>query len=135
MTWIVALALTATAWTCDAALAALFTPMRPEVGRYEVCTTAATLDAAIVDTAADGVHLAPVETLNPFEALGASGSYSRAAVARLYGGRRVRVARGWVQRGDRFESVTLLSPYPDRTLSMLQPGTMVIRLTLERRGL
>jgi hypothetical protein len=47
----------------------------------------------------------------------------------------MRVARGWAERGDRFESVTLLSPYPDRTLTRLEPGTLVIRLTLERGSL
>lgn len=130
-----ALAVAGAQWTCDAALAALFTPARPEAGRYEVCTTPTTLDSVIADVTADGIQLAPTEMLNPFEAFGGAGAYNRAALARLYGGRRVRVARGWAQRGDRFESVTLLSPYPDSTLSTLQPGTMVIRLTLVRRGL
>src|SRR5919198_161536 len=50
----------------------------------------------------------------------------RAALSRLYGGRRPRVARGWRRRGDVFESVTLISPYPDASLSRLNPGTMVI---------
>ena len=56
-------------------------------------------------------------------------SYSRAALARLYTGQRVRVVRGWIDRGDRFESVTLLSPYPDATLTRLVSGTMIIRWT------
>ena len=50
--------------------------------------------------------------LEPLDAFGAAGPYNRAALARLYAGKRVRVARGWIERGDRFESVTLLSPYP-----------------------
>ena len=135
VTWVVALAVAAAQWACDPALAALFTPARPDAGRYEVCTSPAILDSAIVDLTADGIHLASTEVLNPFDAFGAAGAYNRAALARLYGGRRVRVARGWAQRGNRFESVTLLSPYPDSTLTTLQPGTMVIRLTTEHRGL
>jgi hypothetical protein len=135
VTWVVALAMAAAQWVCDPALAALFTPARPDAGRYEVCTNAADLDSVMVDLAAEGIHLAPAELLNPVDAFGASGAYNRAALARLYGGRRVRVARGWAQRSKRFESVTLLSPYPDSTLTTLQPGTMAIRLTLERRGL
>jgi len=43
------------------------------------------------------------------------------------------VARGWIEYGNRFESVTLLSPYPDATLTRLLPGTMVIRWTTEVR--
>lgn len=135
MTCLAALLMLAVQWTCDADLAALFTPARPQVGHYEVCTTPITLEAVVDDLAAAGVHLAAPEMLNPFDAFGAAGRYNRAALARLYGGRRVRVARGWAQRGDRFESVTLLSPYPDPTLTQLRSGTMAIRLTLERRGL
>ena len=97
---------------CDPLLAALFTPPRPELGRYEVCTTSAALESA-------------AET-------GAAGPYNRAALARLYGGTRVRVARRWQQHGSQFISETLLSPYPDATLSRLNSGTMVIRFTLER---
>ena len=64
--------------------------------------------------------------LEPLEAFGAAGPYDRAALARLYAGRRVRVARGWIERDDRFESITLLSPYPGRDAdSPVRPGTMV----------
>ena len=72
------------------------------------------------------------EQLEPLDAFGAAGSYDRAALARLYAGKRVRVARGWIEYADRFESVTLLSPYPDGSLTRLLPGTMVIRWTLSR---
>jgi hypothetical protein len=135
MTWIGALLVAAVQWTCDAALTALFTPARADLGRYEVCTTSAPIDAAAAVAAADGVHLAAIETLNPSDAFGAAGQYDRAALARLYGGRQVRVARGWLQRRDQFESITLVSPHPDRTLTRLEPGTMAIRLRLVRRGL
>ena len=111
--------------SCDPALAALFTPARPGLGRYEVCTTTDPL----VEVAAAGPHYGPTELLEPFDAFGAAGSYDRPALARLYAGRRVRVARGWMAYVDRFESVTLLSPYPDATLTRLLPGTMVIRWT------
>ena len=32
--------------------------------------------------------------------------------------------------GDRFESITLVSPYPDATLTRLNPGTLIIRFTI-----
>jgi hypothetical protein len=110
---------------CDPSLTALFTPPHPELGRYEVCTT-----AEAIKTAAAG---APTEPLEALEAFGTAGPYDRAALARLYGGTRVRVARRWQQRGDQFVSETLLSPYPDPTLTRLNPGTMVIRWIATRR--
>jgi hypothetical protein len=115
----------ATLLSCDPALTALFTPPRPGLGRYEVCTTTNPL----VEVAAAGPRFGPIEVLEPFDAFGAAGPYDRAALARLYAGTRVRVARGWMADVDRFESVTLLSPYPDATLTRLLPGTMVIRWT------
>jgi hypothetical protein len=126
--------------TCDPALTALFTPLRPAVGRYDVCTTDQPLERVTTDTAEEPggpgapgrPHYAPSELLDPLDAFGAAGSYSRAALARLYNGQRVRVARGWVDRDGRFESITLLSPYPDATLTKLVPGTMVIRWTMVR---
>ena len=57
---------------------------------------------------------APIEALEALDAFGAAGTYDRPALARLYGGTRVQVARGWTTTGGRFESITLLSPYPDR---------------------
>jgi|SRR5438046_707565 len=119
------LAFLTTSLSCDPALTALFTPPRPSLGRYEVCTTTDPL----AKVAAGGPRYGPIEPLEPLDAFGAAGSYSRAALARLYAGRRVRVARGWIAYADRFESVTLLSPYPDATLTRLLPGTMVIRWT------
>ena len=119
-------------WTCHAALAALFTPARPEVGRYDVCTTADPLTASVAQGASDGVHFGDVQALEPFAAFGAAGPYNRTTLARLYGGTRVQVARGWAEYDDRFESVTLISPYPDPSLVRLSPGTMAIRWTMDR---
>jgi hypothetical protein len=104
--------------TCDPALTALFTPLHPELGRYEVCTTAAPLDG-------------DAEALEALDAFGAAGSYDRAKLARLYEGLRVRVTRSWTTTPDGgFESITRLSPYPDATLTRLLPGTMEIRWML-----
>jgi hypothetical protein len=125
------LALLTTSLSCDPALTALFTPVRPGLGRYEVCTTTDPL--ADVRAAAGGPQYGPSELLDALDAFGAAGPYNRAALARLFAGTRVRVARGWVEYPDRFESVTLLSPYPDATLSRLLPGTMMIKWTTEVR--
>ena len=105
---------------CDPALAALFAPRAALVGRYDVCADPRPL-----------IEVAPrewtVDALEAFDAFGTAGAYNRAALARLFGGRRTRVARGWTRRGDRFEAVTLISPHPDKTLSRLEPGTLVVR--------
>ena len=75
---------------CDAVLTALFTPARPQLGRYEVCTTREPLTAVARPEWR-------IETVPPLDAFGAAGAYSRAALSRLYGGRRVSVARGWTE--------------------------------------
>jgi hypothetical protein len=112
---------------CDPVLTALFTPRQPEIGRYEVCTSPSPLERAIADQTADGFQFSAIERLEPADAFGTAGAYDRFALARLYGGQRVRVARGWRQRGVMYESATVLSPYPDPTLSRLTDGAMTIR--------
>jgi len=114
---------------CDPALTALFTPPHPRVGGYQICTTTEPLDSLTAE-APGGPRYGPPEMLEPLAAFGAAGPYDRAALARLYGGKRVRVVRGWIERRARFESITLLSPYPDATLTRLLPGTMIISWTM-----
>jgi len=113
--------------TCNPALTALFTPERPVLGRYEACTDPRPLG----DVAPSGWV---VEALEPADAFGGAGAYDHAAVARLYGGLRARVARGWSEAGDRFEAVTLISPYPNAGVTRLEPGTLIIRWICDRGG-
>jgi hypothetical protein len=109
--------------SCDPRLTRLFAPLHPRLGRYEVCTSAEPLTAL----AGPGWQ---VEALSPLDAFGSAGAYDRGALSRLYGGRLPRVARGWREEGGEFQSITLVSPYPDATLTRLEPGTMIIRLVL-----
>jgi hypothetical protein len=111
-------------WSSDPNLAALFTPVHSELGRYEVYTTDEPLEG---DAEA-------LEALEALDAFGAAGSYDRAKLQRLYGGTRVRVAHSWTANGPEFVSTTRLSPYPDATLTHLHAGTMEIRFII-RRGL
>jgi hypothetical protein len=121
---------------CDAVLAALFTPPRPAMGRYDVCTAGEPIEQIVASSAASPagaagrVHYGPIEPLDALDAFGTAGPYERATVARLYGGTRPRVARGWRQEGGVFVSVTLVSPFPDASLTRLNPGTMEIRFTV-----
>ena len=108
---------------CDPRLATLFAPARSELGRYEVCTS----EAPLRELTDSGWTVEPV---SPLDAFGSAGAYDRAAVSRLYGGQRPTVARGWRNRGGTLESVTLISPHPDPTLSRLEPGTLIIRLII-----
>ena len=117
---VVALSLQTEAPRCDPELVALWTPRHPQLGRYEVCTTS----RALTEVADPSWK---VETMAPLDALGDAGSFNKAAVARLYGARRPTVAHGWVEENGRFVSITLVSPYPDRQLRALEPGTLVIR--------
>jgi hypothetical protein len=69
--------------------------------------------------------------LLPFDAFGQTGRYDRTKLARLYGARRPRVARGPRGVDGRVtESWTLVSPYPDPALTRLEPGTLLIVLSL-----
>jgi hypothetical protein len=117
-------------------LARLFTPLQAPAGTYTVTVLTEGIDAALslVKTA-----LAPeapagsppgswqVQSLDALEALGTAGVYDRSKVARLYTGRRVSVVGGPVERGGKVvAAVTLISPYPDATLSRLEKGTIVI---------
>lgn len=108
--------------SCDPAFVPLFTPLHPRLGRYEVCQ---------LDGPLRPVNGGPVEALEALDAFGAAGTYDRPKLARLYGGMRVQVARGWIRTGHRFESITRLSPYPDTTLTHLLPGTLEIRWALD----
>src|ERR671937_3129971 len=99
----------------------MFTPPRPQLGRYEVCTTSKALNAV---ARPDWL----VEAQPPLDAFGAAGPYDRAKLARLYGGRRATVARGWIQENGCVTSVTAISPFPDVALARLDPGTLLIRL-------
>ena len=118
------------AQTCDPALTALFTPPRPVLGAYQIFVSAEPIDALARDAA---THYGAIESIEPLDAFGSAGRYDRAALARLYGGTRPRVARGWRRDGGRFESITLISPYPDASLTHLDAGTAIIRFVLPDR--
>jgi len=104
--------------SCDPALLRLFTPAEPHLGTYEVCVSPEPIRP---------LNGGAIEALEALDAFGAAGSYNRPALARLYGGNRVQVARGWTRTGNRFESITRLSPYPDASLTHLLTGTLEIR--------
>jgi hypothetical protein len=60
--------------------------------------------------------------------------YDRFALAELFGGRRVTLARGSLSVGGYRTAYTLISPYPDATFSRIVDGTMVIQVRIGSRG-
>ena len=103
---------------------------------YDITVTAQSLDEVIAEIAADP-DAAPTpgpwqpRNESPSDAFGIGGNYNRWQLARLYGGRSARVARGGrLDRGRVIESWTLISPYPSADLGTLHPGTMRLILKL-----
>jgi hypothetical protein len=126
-------ALAAPAWRDAPEHVRLFAPAA-HLQRYRAWVTAADLDAVLEALDADpslvrapGAWAPRAEAAT--DAFGRSGSYDRWKLARLYGGRQVRVARGVRLGGGRAaESWTLISPYPAPDLSRLESGTLRIVL-------
>jgi hypothetical protein len=71
----------------------------------------------------------------PFDAFGEAGTYRRFRLVRLYGSTRPGVARG-PRTGDdgrMLEAWTLVSPYPDPSITRLEAGTLIIVLRVPER--
>jgi hypothetical protein len=122
-------------------LARLFVPPHAPAGAYEVLVMEGAVAEARkavwkmlnpglpADQARDAWR---EQELEPLEAFGEAGTYPRTRVARLYTGRRASVVRAPIVRDGRtVAAITLISPYPDPTLSRLEEGTMAIVLHLQ----
>ncbi|MBK5297219.1 MAG: hypothetical protein JJE40_08680 [Vicinamibacteria bacterium] len=112
------------------ALTRLFTPVAVPPGTYVVYTSS----EAIETLTARLRELDPSPSPGAWEpsrpeahgAFGQEGLYDGARLARLFNGKRITVVRGsFVKDGQRL-AYTLVSPYPDATLSRIVEGTMVI---------
>jgi len=90
-----------------------------------------TLNALLADPAVQRPSGAwEPQSMIPFDAFGRTGSYNRWKLAGLYGSRRARVARGPRVDHGQSESWMLVAPYPDPALQHLEPGTLIIVLTI-----
>lgn len=122
-------------WNSAPAYAELFAP-RAQRPAYRFFTSPHPLAALLPQVSSDAASVRTpggwtARALLPFDAFGQSGEYDRTKLARLYGARRAQVARGPRQDGGIVvESWTLVSPYPDTTLTALEPGTLLIVLRL-----
>ena len=109
--------------------AAIFVPVNQRQS-YSVAVTPASLDDVLASLGGDDTLVrAPgawqARDENAEDVFGTGSAYNRWMLARLYGSRLARVARGArADRGRVVEAWTLVSPYPSTDLRTLQPGTM-----------
>jgi hypothetical protein len=114
----------------------LVAPAGSRGAAYRVFTSALDIDAALrrLETDMSLVRVPgawQARPTLPLDAFGQAGRYDRLGMARVYGGRQPRVARGARSVDGRVtESWTLIAPYPDPELRRLEPGTLLIVLRL-----
>ncbi len=98
---------------------------------YAFLTTAETLDTVAADYRerypSPDTRSWTIGTISPLEVFDAAALYDRARLARLYGGKTPRIARGpIIENGAVTHVVLLLSPYPEPNLKRLNPGTLIM---------
>jgi hypothetical protein len=116
--------------TPDAALTRLFTPLSVPPGMYLVYRSSEAIETLTARLRA----LDPAPAAGAWEstrpeahgAFGQEGPYDRDRLARLFNGKRVTLVRGSLVHQRQHVAYTLISPYPDATLSRIMEGTMVI---------
>jgi hypothetical protein len=114
----------------------LFAPPRAHADAYQAYVSPLDLATILRQLERDPSLLHPPgawtpTALLPSDAFGQTGSYERSKMARLYGARRATVARGPRGAAGRpIQAWTLISPYPDKNLERLEPGTLLIVLDL-----
>ena len=124
------------AWQEASGYLRLFAPFGTRAGAYRIFVTTLPIDTLLGRLADDPSLLHPPGAwvsapVLPSDAFGQTGSYDRSRLARLYGARRPVVARGPRGAADRpSEAWTLVSPYPNRELTRLESGTMLIVVDL-----
>ena len=130
-----ALAGAAQRWADAPAFVQLFAP--PAHGdAYRAAVSPEGLDSVLAALADDPALVRTPGAWTPqrigaADAFGRSGPYDRWKLARLYGARQARVARGArMEAGRVTESWLLVSPYPSPDLTRLEPGTLLIVLRI-----
>ena len=117
----------------------LVAPSGPRGAAIRTFVSPLDLETVLAQIGTTAGLLSPPGAWQP-RAVGALDAFGHAArvdpwkVARLFGARRAQVARGprGAADGRVTETWTLISPYPDPALEHLQPGTLLIVLSLNR---
>ena len=122
-------------WQEAAEYVSLFAPAG-HADSYGIAVTPAGLDDVLKELSVDQTLVRTpgawaVRYESATDVFGTAGRYNRWLLARLYGSRQVRVARGArADRGRVVEAWTLISPYPSADLRTLHPGTMRLILNV-----
>ena len=125
----------AASWRDAAEYVSLFAPVG-HADSYGIAVTPTGLDEVLEELGADQTLVRTpgawaVRHESATDVFGTAGRYNRWLLARLYGSRQVRVARGArADRGRVTEAWTLISPYPSADLRTLHPGTMRLILNV-----
>jgi hypothetical protein len=127
------------AWIEAPAYVRLFAPAGPRAAAYHIYVSRLGITDVLARLAAEPSLLHPPgawmpAALLPSDAFGQTGSYDRSKLARLYGSTRAVVAHGpraSAAPGASSEAWTLVSPYPSRDMTRLEPGTMLIVLNVQ----
>jgi hypothetical protein len=114
----------------DPVLTRLLTPRSVLAGTYEVYCSERSIQTIAADLRAEDHDPAPgawkAEHQDTLDAFDGASRADRFRLAELYVGIHPLVARGSLVRDGRREGYTLISPYPDASMTRLRPGTMVI---------
>lgn len=112
---------------CSPRWTRLFAPADPDgAGTYQVCYS----------TRPIGDLTDPDWTSNPqsaADAFAGAAPNARRALALLYGGRQIQVIRGWRVASGSIESIALIAPPPDASLTRVVDGTFVVFARVGRR--
>ena len=111
---------------CSAHWTRLFAPADPDDrGTYRVCRS-----SRPINDLADA-HWT-VGSQAAAEAFAGAAPGARRALALLYGGRRLQVIRGWRRIDESVESVTLIAPPPDASMTRITDGTLIVTARVSR---
>ena len=128
------------AWQDAPGYLRLFAPSGVRAGAYHIFVSPLPLETLLARLAADSSLLRPPgawspTATQPTDAFGQTGGYDRSRLARLYSARRALVARGpRGTAGHPTEAWALVSPYPNRDMTRLETGTLLIVLDLQWRS-
>ena len=114
----------------DPALTRRFTPASVAKGTYVAYRSGRPLQDIAAWLSAEDRNPTPgawkAERQDALDAFDGASRADRFRIVELYVGTRPLVARGSLLRNGRREAYTLISPYPDASLTRLEAGTLVI---------
>jgi len=120
--------------TVSPAHAALFAPPA-RASRFAFATTRETVDRVVAYYRGRWPPEDPrswkIVTSGPLDVFDGAALFDRARLARLYAGKPPRIARGPItEKGRVTHTVLLVSPYPEPDLERLNPGTLIMTVTV-----